>query len=260
MSRTLTETRERLRRTIEEYIQLDAQLRAMENTNFRVCIFGSARIKPHDPVYHGVFRLAQGLSQRGIDVITGGGPGLMEAANRGVRAAKRRRSQSFGLPLDLPTLVEPANRHLDTRSAHRRFSSRLDEFVRLSHAVVVAPGGIGTLLELFYLWQLLQLEAIEPRPLLLLGREYWEGLLEWIRSSPVAEGLMGAQDLEHAEVVDTPEEALTVLEEWHAEFRAAQQQPETRVSGEPVRLPPHWLPPRAAGETHSAAELLPRAA
>src|ERR671933_898933 len=125
MTRSLDEARERLRRTIEEYVQLDAELRALENTNYRVCIFGSARIRPKDPVYHSVFSLAQSLSERGIDVVTGGGPGLMEAANRGVSAAKRRRSKSYGLPLDLPTLVEPPNKHLDIKSAHKRFSSRL---------------------------------------------------------------------------------------------------------------------------------------
>src|SRR5215210_3248840 len=105
MTLTLDEARERLRRTVEEYVQLDAELRALENTNYRVCIFGSARISPRDPTYHTVFCLAQRLSERGIDVVTGGGPGLMEAANRGVLAAKRRRSQSYGLPLDLPSLT-----------------------------------------------------------------------------------------------------------------------------------------------------------
>lgn len=223
MSRTLHETREQLRKTIEEYITLDTELRALENTNFRVCIFGSARIQPRDPLYHTVFSLAQGLSQRGVDVITGGGPGLMEAANRGVRAAKRRRSQSYGLPLDLPTVREPANKHLDLRSAHRRFSSRLDEFIRLSHAVVVAPGGIGTLLELMYVWQLLQLDVIEPRPMILLGREFWNGLLDWMRKQPLEHRLVNPDDLEFAIIVDHPDEALAVLDDWHREFRATQE-------------------------------------
>jgi predicted Rossmann-fold nucleotide-binding protein len=75
MTQTIKEARERLRTTVEEYIKLEAELRALEDTNFRVCIFGSARIQPQDPVYHGVFRLAQRLSERGIDVVTGGGPG-----------------------------------------------------------------------------------------------------------------------------------------------------------------------------------------
>jgi uncharacterized protein (TIGR00730 family) len=216
----LDEARERLRRTIEEYIRLDAELRALENTNFRVCIFGSARIWPKDPVYHQVFHLAQKLSERGIDVVTGGGPGLMEAANRGVSAAKRGRSKSYGLPLDLPSLVERPNRHLDIKSAHKRFSSRLDEFMRLSHAVVVAPGGIGTLLELMYVWQLLQLNAVEPRPMILLGTEFWNGFVDWVREMPAELQLLDAKDLEQLTVVDRPDEAIEIIEGAHAAFLA----------------------------------------
>lgn len=220
-TQTLSEARERLRKTIEEYIQLDAELRALENTNYRVCVFGSARIKPQDPIYHTVFCLAQRLSERGIDVVTGGGPGLMEAANRGVLAAKRGRSQSYGLPLDLPTLIEPANRHLDIKSSHKRFSSRLDEFVRLSHAVVVAPGGIGTLLELMYVWQLLQLNTVEPRPFILLGRDFWGGFLQWMEAVPAEQRLISPRDLEYVTVVDRPDEALEVLEKSYVQFQEA---------------------------------------
>ncbi len=216
--RSLNEARERLRRTIDEYIRLDAELRTLENTNYRVAIFGSARIKPQDPLYRDVFNLAQSLSERGIDVVTGGGPGLMSAANRGVLAAKRRRSMSYGLPLDLPSLVEPANRHLDVSSAHKRFSSRLDEFIRLSHAVVVSPGGIGTLLELMYVWQLLQLHALEGRPVILLGTQFWSGLLEWMRSVPGDLGLLNAEDLTAVHVVDSPNEVLAILDTHHAQF------------------------------------------
>lgn len=215
---SLNEARERLRHTIEEYIRLDAELRALENTNYRVCIFGSARIKPQDPIYHSVFNLAQQLSERGVDVVTGGGPGLMEAANRGVLAAKRKRSQSYGLPLELPSLVEPPNRHLDIKSAHKRFSSRLDEFMRLSHAVVVAPGGIGTLLELMYVWQLLQLEVVEPRPVILLGRKFWTGLMEWVREMPADQRLVSPEDLDCISIVETPSEALDVIDRSHAVF------------------------------------------
>lgn len=220
-TQTLSEARERLRSTIEEYIRLDAELRALENTNYRVCVFGSARIKPQDPIYHAVFRLAQTLSERGIDVVTGGGPGLMEAANRGVLAAKRRRSQSYGLPLDLPTLTEPANRHLDIKSSHKRFSSRLDEFIRLSHAVVVAPGGIGTLLELMYVWQLLQLNTVEPRPFILMGREFWSGFLKWMEEVPADQRLISPRDLEYVSIVDKPDEALEIIEKSYREFQEA---------------------------------------
>lgn len=218
MTQSLSEARERLRSTIEEYIRLDAELRALENTNYRVCIFGSARIKPQDPIYHTVFRLAQNLSERGIDVVTGGGPGLMAAANRGVLASKRHRSYSYGLPLDLPSLAEPANKHLDIKSAHKRFSSRLDEFIRLSHAVVVAPGGIGTLLELMYVWQLLQLDTVEPRPFILLGREFWSGFLKWMEEVPGEHRLISPRDLEFVSIVDRPEEVLEIVDRSHAAF------------------------------------------
>lgn len=232
MALTLNEARERLSRTIEEYVRLDVELRTLENTNYRVCIFGSARIWPKDPVYHDVFRLAQSLSERGIDVITGGGPGLMEAANRGVLAAKRKRSKSYGLPLDLPSLIEKPNRHLDIKSAHKRFSSRLDEFVRLSHAVVVAPGGIGTMLELMYVWQLLQLRTVEPRPFILLGREFWGGLIEWMQSVPAEMRLLDQKDLDQAHVVDTPEEALALIARSHQDFLALLRTQEEAVESE----------------------------
>lgn len=236
MALTLNEARERLSRTIEEYVRLDVELRALENTNYRVCIFGSARIWPKDPVYHDVFRLAQSLSERGIDVITGGGPGLMEAANRGVLAAKRKRSKSYGLPLDLPSLIEKPNRHLDIKSAHKRFSSRLDEFVRLSHAVVVAPGGIGTMLELMYVWQLLQLRTVEPRPFILLGREFWGGLIEWMQNVPAEMRLLDQKDLDQAHIVDTPEEALAILERSHQEFLTLLKTQESQIEDEVVLL------------------------
>ena len=243
-TQSLNEARERLRRTMEEYIQLEAELRTLENTNYRVCLFGSARIQPTDPDYHRVFSLAQKLSGRGIDVVTGGGPGLMAAANRGVLAAKHGRSTSYGLPLDLPFLTEPANRHLDIKSAHKRFSSRLDEFIRLSHAQVVAPGGIGTLLELMYVWQLLQLRTVDPRPLVLLGRDYWGGLIEWMRRKPLEKRLIDAKDLEAITLVDTPEEALAAIEPSFAEFLAERR----KVTTQPEELEPLVMQTRRNAE------------
>jgi predicted Rossmann-fold nucleotide-binding protein len=121
--------------------------------------------------------------------------------------------------------VEPPNRHLDIKSAHKRFSSRLDEFIRLSHAVVVAPGGIGTLLELMYVWQLLQLHTVEGRPVILIGREFWTGFLDWMREKVAGMGLVDARDLDCVSVVDTPEEALAMLDRSHAAFLAERQPP-----------------------------------
>jgi uncharacterized protein (TIGR00730 family) len=216
--------RARLQRTLEEYWYLDAHLRAVEDTNFRVCLFGSARITPVDPLYQTVYHLSRRLAEQGMDVITGGGPGLMEAANAGGRAARSPEppyeaslavSRSYGVTLDLPTLQEVPNAHLDIKSSHKRFSSRLDEFVRLSHGVVVAPGGIGTLLELMYVWQLLQVGMIEPRPVVLLGATFWNGFLRWVASTPAAHGFLDLRDLEQLHVVDSVDEVVARMVQEH---------------------------------------------
>src|SRR5438552_10732111 len=178
----IDDVRDRLRGLLDEYVALDAELRKLEDTEFRVCIFGSARIRPEDPVYQMVYRLARSLAKLGVDIVTGGGPGLMEAANRGVQEARNEQSKSYGLPIELPKRLEAPNKHLDIKSQHRRFSSRLDEFMRLSHAVIVAPGGIGTVLELMYVWQLIQVGMVEERTVVLLDRGFWDGLLAWMKA------------------------------------------------------------------------------
>jgi uncharacterized protein (TIGR00730 family) len=216
--------RTRLRQTMEEYCFLDTHLRALENTNFRVCLFGSARITPADPLYHTVFELSRALATRGMDIITGGGPGLMEAANAGVRAAFHANSRSYGLTLDVPVLDETPNAHLDIKSSHQRFSSRLDEFVRLSHGVVVAPGGIGTLLELVYVWQLLQVGMIERRPVVLLGALFWNGFLRWVAGTQTAQGYLSPCDLDYLQVVDSIDEVVQIM-------AREQEQYQTRRSG-----------------------------
>jgi uncharacterized protein (TIGR00730 family) len=207
----IDEARERLHRLVEEYLEAEAELKTLEGDQFRVCIFGSARIRPEDPTYETVRRLARSLGELGIDIVTGGGPGLMEAANIGVQEAKNGHSLSYGLPIDLPAVREAANKHLDIKSEHRRFSSRLDEFMRLSHAVIVAPGGVGTLLELLYVWQLIQVRLIEPRTIVLLQRSFWAGLLAWMRKEMLGRGFVGPGDLDWVHVVDTPAEALALI-------------------------------------------------
>lgn len=193
------------------YFELEKQLQELEADQFRVCIFGSARIRPSHPTYHLVYSTAYLLARIGVDVITGGGPGLMEAANRAVRDARSEGSQSIGLPIGLPMAPELANRHLDIKSEHIRFSSRLDEFMRLSQAVIVAPGGIGTLLELMYAWQLVQVHMLPPRPLVLMGREMWGGLLEWMKAEMLERGLVSPGDFDTVHLVDAPEEAVRVI-------------------------------------------------
>lgn len=224
------DVRERLNDLLEEYVALDAELRKLEDTEFRVCIFGSARIRPEDPTYQTIFRLARSLAKLGVDIVTGGGPGLMEAANRGVQAAKNEQSKSYGLPIELPRRFETPNKHLDIKSQHKRFSSRLDEFMRLSHAVIVAPGGIGTVLELMYVWQLLQVGMIERRPVILLGRNLWSGLIAWMREQLLGKGFIGAHDMDYVHLVDSPKEVVemirTALEEYRQHQPAVEEMPE----------------------------------
>src|SRR5436190_2613637 len=217
------DVRSRLNELLEEYVALDAELRKLEDTEFRICIFGSARIRPEDPTYQSVYRLAKELAGLGVDIVTGGGPGLMEAANRGVQAAKNEQSKSYGLPIELPKRLEAPNKHLDIKSQHRRFSSRLDEFMRLSHAVVVAPGGIGTVLELMYVWQLLQVGMIEPRPVILLGRDFWSGLIAWMREQPLHRGFIGEHDMEYVHLVDAPKEVVQIIRKALEEYRKTHQ-------------------------------------
>ena len=140
--------------------------------------------------------------------MTGGGPGLMEAANLGAKDVKSK-SKSFGLHIDLPFETSP-NEHLDITYHHKRFSSRLDEFMRISHAVIVTPGGIGTVLELLYTWQLIQVNHISKRPVILLG-DMWNGLIEWMKSEPLKRTLMDDSDFDHIKVVQNIDDVVILL-------------------------------------------------
>lgn len=198
---------------------LDGLVTQMGFEFYRVCIFGSARIKPDTEEYNRVYNLASALATQGIDIVTGGGPGLMEAANRGAKAASKR-SRSIGLPIVLP-FESDANSHLDVKYQHRRFSSRLDEFMRISHAVVVTPGGIGTILELMFTWQLLQVEHMNPRPVILLGKDMWGGFLEWLKAVPLKQNLMNASDFEQIILVDSVDEVMACLAPEIEKFKKA---------------------------------------
>ncbi len=242
--RELTQARARLHRILDQYIQVESEVRALEQGPFRVVIFGSARIRPRDQLYNAVYRIARALVERGIDIVTGGGPGLMEAANRAVTDVQQRESRSIGLPIDLPAISEPANKHLDIKSMHTRFSSRLDEFMRLSNAVVVAPGGIGTLLELLYVWQLLQVGLIHDRPVILLGHEEWGGLVTWMRSAMVPHHYINPDDFRWITLVETEEEVIDLLILAHERYLRAQLEEEAGLLDEVA----HDITTRVVGE------------
>src|SRR5229473_6202939 len=186
--------------------------------HFRVSIFGSSRIRRGDPIYDQAKKLCFELSRLGADIVTGGGPGLMEAANSGAMEGQTEsHSRSFGLAIHLPTETD-ANPFVNKVFRHRTFFSRLHHFIRLSSAFIVLPGGIGTALELFMVWQLLQVKHVTEHPLILVGT-MWAGLIEWIDRTMVQKGLVGPTDLNIVSVVGSSKEAIPIISASYDKFK-----------------------------------------
>ena len=163
--------------------------------SFRVAIFGSARTKKKDNSYMKVYNLAKLLGREGIDVVTGGGPGTMEAANSGHREGDvNMLSRSLGLLIRLPK-EQIANIHLDIKKEFVQFSDRLRRFMELSNVVVVSPGGVGTTLEFFYALQLIQVHYVHNVPIILIGKQ-WEPLIRWLRKEVLARRFISKHDLD----------------------------------------------------------------
>ena len=168
-----------------------------------VCIFGSARVTEADPLYGRAVELARLLSQDGFAIITGGGPGFMEAANRG---AKEAGGASIGCNIELP-FEQGTNKYVDVALNFRYFFVRKTMFVKYSEAFVIFPGGFGTMDELFEALTLIQTRKIQDFPVILFCRAYWQGLLDWIKGTVLAEGKISKVDLERLIVTDDVEEA-----------------------------------------------------
>jgi hypothetical protein len=182
------------------------------DAHYRVAIFGSARIKEGDADYEDVYNIAKGLAKSGFDLVTGGGPGLMQAANAGHKSIPSD-SHSIGLKIKLPFEKE-ANKYLDIKKDFDRFGGRLDAFMSLSDAVVVATGGIGTLLELFYAWQLVQVKHICETPIILYGG-IWANLLRWLRTEVMVRGLFDSQDMHNIFQINTVEKVINFINKVH---------------------------------------------
>ena len=178
-----------------------------------VSIFGSARTLPSDPIYEHARHLAQRLSEEGFTIITGGGPGIMEAANRGAREAE---GVSVGLGIDLPA-ERGVNDYVDLPAYFRYFFVRKTMFVKYAQAFVIFPGGFGTFDELFESLTLVQTGKIDHFPVILFGSRYWEGLLEWLRSTVTVEGKTDEADLRLLRVSDEVEEITAIIS---ASFRS----------------------------------------
>ncbi len=192
----------------------------LKEKEFRVALFGSARIKPEDPIYKDTYNLAYKIAEMHVDLITGGGPGIMMAASTGhTDGDKDGSAHSIGLNIALPFEQEP-NPGLEMMDTHERFSTRLDEFMLLSNAVVVMPGGVGTCLELFYTWQLLQVKHLCSMPIILVG-DMWRNLIDWVIDNPVKHGYMSPEDLDYVVIVESGEEALELIKKAKKHFEEA---------------------------------------
>jgi len=172
-----------------------------------VTIFGSARTPVTDPAYYAALALAKGLAKNHLAVITGGGPGIMEAANRGAAEGK---GKSIGLNIELP-FEQKGNRYANVPIHFHYFFSRKVCFVKYSTAFVFMPGGFGTLDEFFEVLTLVQTRRIPRYPLILFGRSYWSGLLKWMKATLERPSLVSQGDLDLVTVTDDPEEALGIV-------------------------------------------------
>jgi uncharacterized protein (TIGR00730 family) len=197
------------------------RLRPSRRERYRVAIFGSARAEPGTFVYEEVKRASAAFAAMGCDIVTGGGPGLMQAANEGATSAGGRLG-SMGIRVELP-FEQDVNPFVEQAFEHKTFFTRLHHFVIASDAFVVVPGGIGTVLEMLMIWQLLQVRHVDNVPLILVGK-MWKGLVDWASTSMLDPRLRLAnpEDLTIPRCIETADEAIAVVRELHASWQAQQ--------------------------------------
>ena len=172
-----------------------------------VTIFGSSRIKAQSTVYKNTIEVSRLLVENGFNVISGGGPGVMEAANKGATHAG---GKSVGLHINLPS-EQQANEYANVRLNFNYFFIRKVMFIKYAVAYIIMPGGFGTLDELFEALTLIQTNRIKTFPVILMDSEFWNGLLDWIKDTLIKKKTLSKSDLEVFNVVDTPEEAIGII-------------------------------------------------
>jgi uncharacterized protein (TIGR00730 family) len=185
-------------------------IETMSKIHNAVTIFGSARVGPENEYYQKAEKLGLLLAENGFNVITGGGPGIMEAANKGANAGG---GKSVGMNIRLPFEQKPnpyANVHVD----YKYFFIRKVMFVKYAVAYVILPGGFGTMDELFEALTLIQTKRIKSFPVILMGSEYWQGLFDWLRKTMLAEGKITPAELDLFQVIDDPEEAVKHIKKY----------------------------------------------
>jgi uncharacterized protein (TIGR00730 family) len=184
---------------------------ALARVGRAVAVFGSARMSPDSPYYDAAVAVGHGLAERGYGVITGGGPGIMEAANRGAAEAG---GLSIGLNIELP-FEQQANAYANLRIDFRYFFARKMMFVRFASAYVVLPGGFGTLDELSECLTLVQTGKSRRIPIILVGGTFWQGFLDWLDDTVAAEGMIGENDVGLMRVIDEPDAIVEAIFEFY---------------------------------------------
>jgi len=190
---------------------------ALSEIGTAVTCFGSARTRPEQPMYQLGMDVGAALAHRGVAVITGGGPGMMEAINRGCLEAG---GLSVGCNIELPN-EQALNDYVEVGIEFRHFFVRKMMFVKYARGFVIFPGGFGTLDELFEAVTLAQTGKIDHFPIVLFGKEYWSGLLDWLRTNALAHGMVSEDDLTLIRVTDDPEEAADVATSARPEVESA---------------------------------------
>ncbi|MDD5035106.1 MAG: TIGR00730 family Rossman fold protein [Methylococcaceae bacterium] len=201
----------RLFRIISEFTEGFDKL---ADLHFAVSIFGSARVGPDSSYYRSAQIIAENLASHGYSIISGGGPGVMEAANKG---AWLKDAPSVGLNIQLPT-EQKSNPYQNISLEFRYFFARKVMFVKYSSGYVCLPGGFGTLDEFFEALTLMQTHKTPPMPLILFGSEYWAGLVDWIRNTMVAKHLIEEKELEYISITDDPLEVVAIMNR-HREWK-----------------------------------------
>lgn len=176
-----------------------------------VTIYGSARLQPDTELYAQTEEIARRLGEMGFSIVTGGGPGVMEAANKGALEA---RTTSVGLNIELPE-EQSCNAYTTKSLTFSHFFARKVMLVKYATAFIIMPGGAGTLDELTEVLTLMQTHKIRPFPVILFNSRYWKGFLDWLQSSVLARGFISAEDLDLLRVCDEPDTVIEIVQRWH---------------------------------------------
>jgi len=192
-----------------------------------VSIFGSSRMRPGQKYYDDAATTAKMLADDGFAIITGGGPGVMEGANKG---AKKGKAHSVGLNIEIPS-EQTRNEYQDVSLSFRYFFIRKLMFIKYAIAYIIFPGGFGTMDELFEALTLAQTGKIKSFPIILYGSEYWKGLIDWMKNTLVANGTIGREDFALFSIVDKPEDVRFLINEHFRVF--AEMRPQNRADNQP---------------------------